>query len=426
MIVEDKNDGIDGDAGGNEIEVELQVQVDPLDKPRAEVIFVDSDEALQACCEVLSKGEGHFGVDAERASGFKYSQRAYLIQIHRRNQPIFLIDPWAISPEIDKAKFAELAKVLSTEGWILHAASQDIPCLSELGLVAPELFDTELGSRIAGIPRVGLGAVTEHFLQLKLAKEHSAVDWSTRPLQANWLNYAALDVDVLHDLWDALRDLLIEQKKLDWAEQEFRNTLAMPTKEAKPEKWRGMTGLHEVREQRGLAVAHSLWLAREELAQKLDVSPGRLVPDSSIVGQAKNPSPSKPQLASNRSFVGRASRSYLDTWWRAISEGSTTKILPPLKAPATGIPNHRTWPNRFPEAHARLNSSKPVIVALGEAHGIPQENILTPDFLRRLCFEPPAEISPESVAELLRTFGARQWQIELVSSDLAAALTTEQ
>jgi ribonuclease D len=360
----------------------------------------------------LGAASGPFAVDAERASGFKYSQRAYLIQVYRQGSPIYLIDPSAIAPTIATEPFAGLAKVMAQDAWILHAASQDIPCLRELGIIAPALFDTELGSRIAGLERVGLGAVTENLLGLRLAKEHSAVDWSIRPLAEDWLNYAALDVDVLFDLWSAVEAKLRESGKYEWALQEFSAVLASEPKAAKVDKWRGMTGLHELKDQKKLAIARELWLAREQLAVKLDVSPGRLIPDSSIVSAAKETPRTKPQLAGNRSFVGRASRSYLDLWWKAIEDGANSRDLPPLKLPQVGIPNHRIWPTRFPEADKRLKIIRPLIAEIAESNSIPVENVLTPDYLRQVCFEPAGFDGP-SIAVQLASLGARQWQIDL-------------
>lgn len=385
-----------------------------LAAPRAEVFLVETAEELDEAVQTLAAGSGPFAVDAERASGFKYSQRAYLVQVYRAGAPIYLIDPAAIAPTADPAPFARLAEVMKSDAWILHAASQDIPCLRELGLSAPALFDTELGSRIAGLERVGLGAVTEALLGLRLAKEHSAVDWSIRPLANDWLTYAALDVDVLFELWAAVEAVLKDRNKLDWATQEFAATLAAAPKAAKVDKWRGMTGLHEVKDAKKLAIARELWTARENLAVKLDVSPGRLIPDSSIVNVVKETPKTKPQLAGNRSFVGRASRSYLDTWWKAIEDGISSRDLPTLKVAAVGIPNHRIWPSRFPEADGRLKIVRPMIAEVAEQHGVPVENVLTPDFLRTLCFEPPA-LNVQAVSESLRALGAREWQIELTA-----------
>jgi len=415
--------GIGAESTDSPEEVETIAPLPLLERPRVDqVIFVDTKAALSEAVSTMSKSKGPFAVDAERASGFKYSQRAYLIQIHRSGTPIYLIDPAAISPEASPEPFEALGALMASDEWILHAASQDIPCLRELGIHPTTVFDTELGSRIGGLPRVGLGAVTENLLGLKLAKEHSAVDWSIRPLKEDWLNYAALDVDVLLELREALHSHLVLQSKLEWARQEFAQVVNAPPKPPKVDRWRGMTGLHEVKDSKSLSVAESLWLHREELAVKLDVSPGRLIPDYSIVAVAKTTPKSKPELAGSKSFAGRASRSYLDLWWRAIETGLKNLNPPPIRLPQVGIPNHRIWANRFPEADARLKSARLVIASISEEHNIPAENLLTPDYLRQMAWEPPAELSATTVGDALSALGARPWQVELLANLLAEAL----
>jgi ribonuclease D len=396
--------------------------VTALVKSRKPFRLVQNEEDLAIAVAELRAKTGRFGIDAERASGFKYSQRAYLIQITRRDSDIYLIDPAAIAPKLDESKFVELAQLLSEDAWILHAATQDLGCLAELGLRPTAIIDTELGSRIAGLPRVGLASVVEHYLQFSLAKEHSAVDWSTRPLQESWLDYAALDVDVLHELADQLIADLEAQHKLDYAMQEFRHLLNFKPKAEKPEKWRGVSGLHEVKDQKGLAIARALWQARETLAIKLDVAPGRLIPDASISHVAKTQTATRPQLANDRLFTGRASRSYLDTWWEAIEVGRNTRDLPALRMPASGIPNHRIWGNKFPEAYKRLMSTKSAIEQTSEELYIPQENLLTPDLLRQLCWEELTSVTSETVSEFLAKLGARKWQTDLLGAKLAKAI----
>ena len=393
-----------------------------LAKPRAEVKFIDSPELLKEAVTTLSKLSGPFALDAERASGFKYSQRAYLIQAYRVGSPIYLIDPIAISPEHDPAAFTELAELLSGDEWILHAASQDIPCLRELGIRPTKLFDTELGSRIAGLARVGLGAVAEQLMGVKLAKEHSAVDWSTRPLHDDWLNYAALDVDVLFELREELLNLLSDKNKLDWAEQEFAAVANMQPKPPKIDRWRGLTGIHDIKDSRGMAIARALWSARETLAEKLDVAPGRLVPDTSLTHLAKNPPKTKPELASDKAFVGRASRSYLDIWWAALQLGQNDRDMPPVKLPVVGIPNHRNWPSKFPEADARLKAVRAALTSQAQELELPIENLLTPDFVRQLCWQQPEPSSIEAIESFLISAGARQWQAELSAPVIYAAL----
>ena len=395
----------------------------PLLKARRPVIFVQDALALQTAVAKLATYSGEFALDAERASGFKYGQRAYLIQIARRDGEIFLIDPAAISPDGSPEPFTSLAKLLCSDAWILHAATQDLPCLAELGLQPSQLIDTELGSRIAGLPRVGLGAVVEHFLGLSLAKEHSAVDWSKRPLEQGWLDYAALDVDVLHELSDALTADLAEKKKLEWANEEFNHLLKFKPKPEKVDRWRGTTGLHEVKSQIGLAVARSLWQARETLAQKLDVSPGRLIPDLSISHVAKSTPKTRPELAATKQFAGRASRTYLDTWWSAIEEGRNSRDLPPLKVAATGIPNHRNWPSKWPKAHARLVCARYFLTQFAETVTVPVENIISPETVRQICWIERDSVDAATIANEMREFNCRDWQIDLVADLIAKAIT---
>jgi ribonuclease D len=414
MIVEDLNTNEDS-----------AKDVPLLQTPRAaEVRLIENADQLDAAVLDLNQATGPFAIDAERASGFKYSQRAYLLQVYRRGSAIYLIDVAALAPQVDRKPFEVLGELLSTDEWILHAATQDLPCLGELGLRPRKLFDTELGSRLLGLARVGLGAVTEELLGFRLAKEHSAVDWSQRPMNEDWLNYAALDVDVLLDLRNELAQRLRDAAKLEWAEQEFDNLVGFQPKPAKVDRWRGINGLHEVKDTRKLAIAREVWLAREALGQKQDVSPGRLIPDSSILAVVKNTPRSRSELASYKAFAGRASRTYLDTWWKAIEVGSATNDLPALKLVATGIPNHRSWPTRYPDADARLKTCRSVVQNLAEKILVPTENLLTPDYLRELCWNPPANLTGDEVSVRLKSFGARTWQVGILGEPLSEALAS--
>ncbi|UYN84918.1 MAG: ribonuclease D [Microcella sp.] len=354
----------------------------------------------------LSSAEGPVAVDAERASGFRYSQRAYLIQVFRRGAGTFLFDPPAIG------SFAELQAAIGDAEWVLHAASQDLPCLREVGLEPGSLFDTELGARLAGLPRVGLGAVVEETLGLHLAKEHSAADWSTRPLPASWLTYAALDVELLLDVRDGIHARLESAGKLDLARQEFDAVLAREAPEAKADPWRRLSGLHTVRGQRALAVARELWFARDAYAREVDTAPGRLLPDSSIIVAARTALASKRELAALKAFSGRASRTQLDRWWAAIEAGLATDDLPAFRSGDDSIPPPRAWADRNPEADRRLRAIKPRLQAIADELALPLENLLTPEHVRRLAWNPPAAIEVGTVAESMRALGARPWQID--------------
>jgi ribonuclease D len=286
------------------------------------------------------------------------------------------------------------------------------------------LFDTELAGRLAGYARVGLGPLVEEVLGYSLEKGHAAVDWSTRPLPEPWLRYAALDVEVLIELRDALESVLREQGKLDWAREEFAAIVAAPPPEPRTDPWRRTSGLHRVRGRRQLAVVRSLWTARDGLARRRDVAPGRVLHDTALVEAALAEPATSQALSAIPPFNGQRTRRHLPYWWEAIAEAYALpdSDLPVAHVPSDGPPPARAWPDRDPEAAARLSAARAAVAAIADEHRLPVENLLAPDSVRRLCWEPPADLSPESVAAFLADHGARPWQIALTSTVLSKAL----
>lgn len=381
-----------------------------LDKPRLAVFTVDSNASLDDLIEALS-GAAQVAIDAERASGFRYSQKAYLIQIAVRDKGIWLVDPVA---DVD---LSALVEHLNSKTWLLHAATQDLPCLAELGFMPAALVDTELSARILGLERVGLGSVCENLLGIELAKEHSAADWSQRPLTQEMLDYAALDVDVMFELWEKLQELALEAGKTEWLNQEFHHLLSFKPKPPLDEPWRGLPGISRIKDLAKLKIAAALHAARDAIAIEKDVAPGRLIPDRSIMAAVNQAPKSRSELASNKEFQGRASRTLLSVWWDAIARSQELDISLEPADRGNGIPNHKSWERRFPDAHHRLESVRPLVLSLATELNIPIENLLTPEFLRRVCFEPQPD-----VAEQLRSLGARQWQVELVTEVIQMGL----
>src|SRR6478672_8897021 len=123
----------------------------PLDEPADGVpVVVETERDLARAAEAVANGEGPVAIDAERASGYRYGQRAYLVQVRREGAGTWLIDPVAC-PDL-----SPIAEAVADVEWVLHAATQDLACLAEVGLRPSRLFDTELGARLVGLPRVGL------------------------------------------------------------------------------------------------------------------------------------------------------------------------------------------------------------------------------------------------------------------------------
>jgi ribonuclease D len=397
----------------------------PLLEPREGLPpLVVTAEALAEATGRLGAGTGPVAVDAERASGFRYGHRAFLVQIRRQDAGTVLIDPVAC-PDLSGIDAA-----LADAEAVLHAAGQDLPCLSDLGYRPKRLFDTELAGRLLGYPRVGLGTLVDEVLGLTLEKSHSAADWSTRPLPQEWLQYAALDVEVLVELRDALAAQLEEQGKTIWAEQEFAAILATPPPPPRADPWRRTSGIHRVRSRRSLAIVREVWLQRDVIAQRRDISPTRILPDAAIVEAARGLPATLEELGKLPGFTGRGARRYGSDWLRAIRRARSLSDdqLPESSAPpGDGPPPAHRWAERDPVAAKRLATVRAAVAALADAGHLPTENLLAPDAVRRLSWQPPADLDTEvqaadAVAAELRRYGARPWQVDITAIPIAKAL----
>ncbi|HYJ70733.1 MAG TPA: ribonuclease D [Nocardioidaceae bacterium] len=388
-----------------------------LREPLPDVI--DSPAALERTVDAVADGTGPIALDAERASGYRYSPRAYLVQLRREGTGTALIDPMPFDD------LAALDAAIGDTEWILHAAIQDLPCLTELGMRPRSLFDTELAGRLLNLPRVGLATLVSDLLGWSMTKAHSAVDWSTRPLPEPWLEYAALDVEMLLELREAMAERLENAGKLDWAREEFESLLDYRGPMPRAEPWRRTSGIHRVRGRRALAVVRSLWVARDGVAQERDVAPGRILPDAVIIEVARSSPKDGRALRSMPTLRARRIRRDLPTWVSAVDEalGLPDGDLPTATARSNGPPPPRAWADRDPDAADRLTACRTVVTELSKSHEVPAENLIAPDLIRRLAWEPPADPDPPAIAAALADGGARPWQVGLIAAPLAEALT---
>jgi ribonuclease D len=401
------------------VDEEPEREVVDLTEPRDGLPPVIADPGeLAAAVERLAGGIGPVAVDAERASGYRYGQKAYLVQLRRACAGTVLIDPVAC-PDLSGLD-AAMADVEA----VFHAATQDLPCLAEIGYRPRTLFDTELAGRLLGYPRVALGTMVEEVLGYRLAKEHSAADWSMRPLKEEMLRYAALDVEVLVDLRNALAAQLEEQGKAEWARQEFAAIAAAPPPAPRPDPWRRTSDIHKVRNRRSLAVVRELWETRDEIAREADLSPRRVLTDRAIIEAARTLPPGRPQLDAIPGFLARHARKHGAAWMAAIRRARSLdeSQLPEVTGPsAAGPPPANRWPDRDPAAATRLAAARETVSAIAGQRGLPVENLLAPDAVRRLSWEPPDPPAPDAISETLTSLGARPWQAELTAGPLADA-----
>ncbi len=382
--------------------------------------LLTNSEDLAGLAEAIRAGTGPVALDAERASGFRYSQRAYLVQLRRAGTGSALLDP------IPTGDLSVLDAAIGDAEWVLHAANQDLACLAEVGLRPRTLFDTELAARLLGFPRVGLAAMTTAVLGINLRKEHSAADWSTRPLPADWLVYAALDVELLLDLRDALAQQLVAAGKDEWARQEFAALVAAAPPAPRADPWRRTSGINGARRPQQLAVVRELWQERDRIARSRDIAPGRILPDRAIVDAAVRQPDSAADLVKLPIFGGRANRAIATTWFAAVARAVALPAgeLPLAHVPSGDPPPTRSWADRDPGAAARFGAARPAMLALAEQLSLPVENLLSPDLVRRLCWTPPPDPDRAVVAGWLGEHGARPWQVELSADLLTGAVAS--
>lgn len=392
--------------------------------PRVDYTLVETPREFADAAASLASGRGPFAVDTERASAFRYDDRAFLVQIYRRGSGTFLIAPEGRRNDVTDI----FGPVLNGREWIIHAAGEDLRSLAQLGLVPGGLFDTELAARLAGFDRPNLGAMVAHFVGVELEKGHGHEDWSTTPLPAAWQEYAALDVAYLHPLAEALAELLDAEGKLDYAAQEFDHLIRAYAKSTPPEKtWRDLKGVSTLRTQSGLQLAKELWQARDEYGRSTDTSPSRLLSNKTLVDIARaeptnhqdllhamgrERSPERRAKRVQR-VIDRALEADIDTW--PTAHKVETNQSPPGKG---------AWERHYPESWLMLQHTRSRIAELSSALCLPPELLLSPSTLREVAWNAPGSgpaWDTHTAARKLQEAGARRWQIELTAPIIASA-----
>lgn len=361
---------------------------------------VDSPAALHIAVEQLANATGPIAVDAERAGSYRYSQRAYLIQVYRRGAPVVLLDPVGITD------FSAFAHVLRQGEWVMQAAHNDLDCLAEIGLHPVELFDTEVAAQLLGLEKVGLASLVESQLGYAMRKTHGQADWSQRPLRRSWLEYAALDVCALPDLQDALVEHLADAQKTEWARQEFAHQMRVRPAADPEQRWRRTNSAGRLRTNAQRGALRELWLHRDVQALQRDVAWHRIVRDQVMVDMAK----ALPTSVEDLAKVPKIPKSVLrqGAQWLAVIERGTAHPIAQLERldgpPARTV---RAWEQRDPQAAARWVAVRAQLSERAEDLQVWLQTLLAPDIVASMAWEQPAD-----PASRLAELGARPWQVE--------------
>lgn len=360
---------------------------------------VSSQDRLQEAADALATGRGPVAVDAERAGSYRYSPRAYLVQLHRRDGAAVLIDPLPITD------FSPLDDVLG-EQWVMQAAHNDLECLAEIGLRPTTLFDTEIAAQLLGVEKVGLASLVEARLGMRMRKSHGQADWSKRPLRRSWLEYAVLDVYVLPDLHDLLLADLREAGKEQWARQEFAHQLRPRPATDPEERWRRTSGIGRLRSDAQRGALRALWHHRDTVARSRDIAWHRVVRDQVMVEMALTMPATAQQLAD----VAKLPRPLLNqagTWLRVIAEGARRPEPRPERSDGPPPRSLRAWEQRDPDAARRWVALRERLGQRADELQVWRQTLLSADIVADLAWQPP----PDPVARMLE-LGARPWQVD--------------
>lgn len=383
---------------------------------------------IRAAAEKLAQGTGWLAVDTERASAYRYDDRAFLLQFRRRGAGTFLIDP-----EYGRAAMPILANHINDLTWIIHAAHSDLPCLAALGLYPAEVIDTELAGRLLGLEKVNLAALTEQLLGIGLAKGHGREDWSTRPLPAEWLDYAALDVELLIELAEVLTLALAELDRLDWLEQECDHVLNNNRKYLAGLQvgytWRGLKGIGKLRTPEQLNVARALWVKRDEIAARKDVSPTFIMGHDVLRTIAEQLPQTHGELSSIRGFPRRR-RGATDAWLKVVTKARhepKSSWPEPHVAPRTDMPRFQRWAENAPQAAELFETTRAAVDAACDELHLRNDTLITTAQIREVVWWMHSHAlkstqflqhnhyaaglpTVDAIAAHLQALGARTWQ----------------
>ncbi len=347
-------------------------------------------------------------VDTEAASFHRFQDRVYLLQLSSRRETA-VVDPLAVP------SLAPLGELLADEGieLVFHDADYDLRLLeNQYGFRARNVFDTRIAAQLLNEPGVGLAALLEKYLGVRLDKRFQRADWSARPLSPAMLEYAAADTQHLPELRDRLRARLQELRRLDWAEEEFQILSAADRRTAEPDEpaYLRLKGAKALKG-RALAILRELVQWREELARRTDKAAFRILNNEPILFMAKSPPRDIATLKSVRGIspdqAARRGREILEAVQRALE-------LPEHELPRVERRN-RHQPD--PELEARIERLKSARNALALTYDL-APGVLCPNGV----LEAIARVNPKTLEGMAEIRELRRWQLREMGGALLAAL----
>lgn len=372
-------------------------------------LYIDTAPELAAFV-TAARREHRVGVDTEAASFHRYRDRIYLLQVSSPTQTA-VIDPVAIAaPGLEP--FGGLLADPQVEK-TFHDADYDLRVLDrDYGFRAVRLFDTRIAAQLAGEPAIGLAALLEKYIGVKLDKEHQKADWSLRPLTPSMLAYAAADTRFLLGLRDALEQRLTTLNRLSWAMEEFKQLESL--------RWSGPGGEEETYlrlkgakglSPRSLAALRLLHRWRDTVAERDDRAPFRIIGNDALLAVSRALPASRTDLGHIRDLPSSLARRHGEALLDAVQRA---KALPETDLPRL---ERRPRVHKDPGFDARLERVKAV------RNRIATELGLDPGVVSgRTTLEAVVRARPANRTALEQVGEIRRWQIEVLGDALLEAV----
>jgi ribonuclease D len=353
------------------------------------------------------RGEPLLAVDTEAASFHRFIDRVYLLQISSRNETA-VVDPLAVE------SLAPLADVLADPAVeiVFHDADYDLRLLDrEYGFRATNIFDTRIAAQLLNEPGVGLAALLEKYLGVRLDKRFQRADWSARPLSPEMLEYAASDTRSLPELRDILKRQLEARGRLGWAREEF--ALLDDIRWSAPEGEPGFLRLKGAKALKGreLAILRELYEWREGVAQRSDRATFRILNNEPMLTMSRQPPADMAALKTIPGIGGDQAERRGREILAAVQRG--------LEIPERDLPRVERPPRRAydPAFEARLERLKAVRNQLAARLDL-APGVLCPNG----TLEAIARLDPTSLEGLAALPELRRWQLREIGPELLAGL----
>jgi ribonuclease D len=346
-------------------------------------------------------------VDTEAASFHRFLDRVYLLQVSSRDETA-VVDPLAVDG------LTPLAQVLADPAVeiVFHDADYDLRLLDrEYGFRATNIFDTRVAAQLLNEPGVGLAALLEKYLGVRLDKRFQRADWSARPLSPEMLEYAASDTHHLLKLRDILEGQLEARGRLAWAQEEFAllEDIRWSPSEGEP----GYLRLKGAKALKGreLAILRELYEWREGVAQRTDRATFRILNNEPMLTMSRQPPTDMAALKAIPGIGGDQAERRGREILAAVKRG--------LEIPERDLPRVERPPRRAydPAFEARLERLKAVRNQLATRLDL-APGVLCPNG----TLEAIARTNPTSLEGLGALPELRRWQLREIGPELLAAV----